>query len=315
MREAVAHRESVEAPALASRPGRSLRIALSALLRDDAARSGVVTEDVETAVVGPEVVLERVVGVGHGDVAVAAVAGEFRGEEEHFEVHHVVDDHAEGIRFPVLVVPRADQSDGRVEPRDQRFGRVDHQLFVIVVPGQAVGQAARTTHHESHVVGLGVVPQRFELRRAAAGRFEPFGVARIFIQVPDVSREESADPAFGRGVTGGSVVLPRGGEAVGRGERIHQRDLLRCTGERFADDALRGAGSGGGEQTKGQNDSKCSGHIRNVLFLQKYSCLRHSSGPAVLKICLRISICSSQGSFTPPLRDPYSLSAPFRSAV
>lgn len=76
VREAVAHRESVEAPALAPRPGRSLRIALSALLRDDFARFGVVTEDVETTVVGPEMVFERVVGVGHGDVAVASSPGE-----------------------------------------------------------------------------------------------------------------------------------------------------------------------------------------------------------------------------------------------
>ena len=85
-RFAVAHRETVETPALAPRPGRSGRMALSAFLSGDAARPGVVADDVERTVVGAEVVFEGVVGMAHGDVVVAFVARESRGREQHFEV-------------------------------------------------------------------------------------------------------------------------------------------------------------------------------------------------------------------------------------
>ena len=101
VRETVAHRESVESPALAPRPCRSLRIALSALLRDDLACSGVVTEDVEATVIGPEVVFERVVGMGDGDVAVASVAGEARNSISRFIMLSMIT--RKGLSFPSLL--------------------------------------------------------------------------------------------------------------------------------------------------------------------------------------------------------------------
>ena len=260
-RFAVAHRETVETPALAPRPGRRGRMALPALLSSDAARPGVVADDVERTVVGAEVVFEGVVGMAHGDVVVAFVARESRGREQHFEVHHVVDDHPVGVRVAALVVPRADQPDGGAEAGEQGVGGVDQQLLVVIVSGQAVSEVTGTAHHESQVVGFGVVAQRVERRRAAAGHVEPFRVAGVFVEQPDVGGEKSADPSPRRVGLDRTVRIPRGGEKVRGGQqRVQQGGLSLGAGEGFADDGLCGAVAGGCKQAEGQCESKHAFH-------------------------------------------------------
>ena len=269
-RFAVTHRKAVERPALTARPGRRGRITLSAALSGDTSRSGVVTDDVETTVVRAEVVFERVVGMANGDVVVALVAGEFRDREQHFEVHHVVDDDPVGIRVAVFVVPRTDQPDGRAEAGEQGVGSVDQQLPVRLLSRQPVGCGAGTAHHEPQVVGFGVAAQRVEGRRSAAGHVEPFRVAGIFIKEPDICREESADPAPRRIGLDRSVRIPRSREQVGRSEqRVQQGGLPFGAGEGFADDALRcGISCDECEQAKGQYESKRLFHVFGGWFCQ-----------------------------------------------
>ena len=78
MREAIAHREAVEAPALSATPHAFVGNSLMCESLDDTAVGRVVVDDVIRRSVGSEVVLHRLVGMTHSDVPETPVARDER---------------------------------------------------------------------------------------------------------------------------------------------------------------------------------------------------------------------------------------------
>ena len=162
----------------------------------DVARFGVIVHYVIRRVVGPEVVLHRGVGVVHCHLPVDGVAGELGGAEQHFEVHHVVDD--DGILpLVAVVVPRADALHLGAVAGNQRAGALDDYIFIRLLTRQFVGLAEAVVHHEAQVVRAFVPFGLFDGPGPGDGRLPPEVAVCVGIHLPQGAGEEARAPVVG----------------------------------------------------------------------------------------------------------------------
>ena len=233
-RLAVHHREAVDAPRVAARPGALHVAALARVVGAHAAGDGIVVEDVVGAAVRTVVVRVRDVGLAARDLVRLRVAAVLRVPLEELEVHHVVDDH-DVLRAEVAAallgrVPAADEAEVVVEARAERGGRVVQELGVALVAGEAQAVAGRAVGAEAHVVVARVMAQGLDQAlRVGDGLLLPEIVLRVLVEVPERAGEEAAAPVLGPDHDELAVLEPLR-ERVGlvRLHRLEQRAVVRA---------------------------------------------------------------------------------------
>ena len=200
-RLAVHHREAVDAPCVAARPGALHVAALARVVGAHAAGHGIVVEDVVGTAVRTVMVRVRDVGLAARDLVRLRVAAVLGVPLEELEVHHVVDDH-DVLRAEVAAallgrVPAADEAEVVVEARAERGGRVVQELGVALVAREAQAVAGRAVGAEAHVVVARVVAQGLDQAfRVGDGLVLPKRVARVLVEVPERAGEEAAAPVL-----------------------------------------------------------------------------------------------------------------------
>ena len=211
-RLAVAHRVSVEAPRLSAGPSRGVGITLERPPALDRAVV-VVAHDMERAGVVAEMVLHRDVGMADRHVAVDGIARVLRSPEEHFEVHHVVDDDRV---VPLAEIPRTDQPDAGIAARNEALGGLDDHLFRMPVVQRLHLLAEAAKDHEAQVVRPFIILYALQPVGVFPGFGEEFLVAREAVALPERSGEESACPVLG--IDGPEFGHQRTGKAIRRVE-------------------------------------------------------------------------------------------------
>ena len=148
---AVGQRHAVHAPRLPPRPGGTVPVALAGGAAQGRAGLGVKEEGVVGGVVGPHQVLHAGPGVGHGDVAVMRVAGDFAGPVEQRQVQQAVDDEAVVVGG-VVGAPGLDELPFFPEAAAQLIGGQQGGLAAGLAAGELIGRHAGGRVQEAHVV-------------------------------------------------------------------------------------------------------------------------------------------------------------------
>ena len=150
---AVAQRKAVNAPALATGPGRAFCIALAAVFTDDSAGIYIVVNDVTGRAVGTDVVTDGLFGMGSCHMAVAHHFGLPLRPVQKRNVHHAVDDGKALTRnaLPNLV-PSLNKTACAVEACHQSVSRTQRHLAAVFIAGDLIVQAIGDVPHEAHIV-------------------------------------------------------------------------------------------------------------------------------------------------------------------
>ena len=132
----------------------------------------------------------------HGHIPVNGIARQLRGTEQHFQVHHIVDDDR---IFPsvAVVVPRADAFHLRAVAGNQSLGTLQHHTLVRAFTRQFIRLSKAVVHHKAEVVRA-LVPLGFFNRPGPRdGSPAPIVIMRIGIYLPQRAGEETRAPIVG----------------------------------------------------------------------------------------------------------------------
>ena len=132
----------------------------------------------------------------HGHIPVNGIARQLRGTEQHFQVHHIVDDDR---IFPsvAVVVPRADAFHLRAVAGNQSLGTLQHHILVRAFTRQFIRLSKAVVHHKAEVVRA-LVPLGFFNRPGPRdGSPAPVIIMRIGIYLPQRAGEEPRAPIVG----------------------------------------------------------------------------------------------------------------------
>jgi hypothetical protein len=140
------------------------------------------------------VVLERLVGVAHGDVVEGRITAVSRRPEEQLEVHHVVDDDQVGPGGVGTLAPRAERADAGVEAAGERLGggEQDRDERAVARGAQGVAEAREDLEADVVVTRVELLPLHGPRARERAAL--QVVVSRAVEQRPQATGEEAAGP-------------------------------------------------------------------------------------------------------------------------
>ena len=188
----VDHREPVDGPRLAARPGRAVGRALERAAPAQRAGARLVVRHVERAAVGADEVRPRSQRVAERQLGPRRIAPVPRGPEQQLEVHHRVDDDREPpVGVPVAAVDGAHLG---AEARRERGGAGEEDVPVGRVAGEPVGVAEARDELEADVVRLRVRLLGLERGGEALRALAPGGIAAPLVEVPEHPGEEPLGP-------------------------------------------------------------------------------------------------------------------------
>ena len=125
--EAITHSISIYSPSLSTRPGGRIGISLKGSFWLHLTAICQVAHHMIGSHIFPEVVLQRFVGMRDGYFAIFRIIGLLRSPEQHFKIHHIINNHRIA---PLTEIPRTDQSDFRTKTGTQAFWRVNQNQTV-----------------------------------------------------------------------------------------------------------------------------------------------------------------------------------------
>jgi hypothetical protein len=128
-------------------------ISLCCLLRVGKSCERIIADDVIAAVVGTEMMLYRLIGMRYGCCGERRIVEFFRGTEEKFHVHHIIDDHSELPVTVILVcIPGSSCADNGMETGHQRAGSIQECRTIGRITGDPVRIAETAVDHEADIV-------------------------------------------------------------------------------------------------------------------------------------------------------------------
>ena len=116
--EAITHGISIHSPSLSTRPSGRIGISLKGSFRLYFTAIRQITYHMIGSHVLPEVILQRFVSMRDGYFTIFRIIGLFRSPEQHFKVHHIINNHR---ITPITEIPRTNQSDFRTKTGAQAF--------------------------------------------------------------------------------------------------------------------------------------------------------------------------------------------------
>ena len=96
-------------------------------------------------------VLHGRISMFHGYVPENGVARQLRGVEQHFQVHHIVNDNRE-FPFVPVVIPRTDAAHLRIETGDEAPGCLYHYIFIGPLACQLPCLAEAVAYHKAQIM-------------------------------------------------------------------------------------------------------------------------------------------------------------------
>src|SRR4051812_34301327 len=118
--------------------------------------------------------------------------------EQHFQVHHVVDDHWKAPRAPSITaaigIPRLDGIDGRIEPRRKRPAGLHHDVAIVRLVGEQVPMTEAVEDHEAEVMRGDDALVGLEPNHPSLGELPPLRIMSVLVHVPEGAGEEATRP-------------------------------------------------------------------------------------------------------------------------
>ena len=116
--EAITHGITIHSPSLSTRPSRRIGISLKGSFRLYLTAICQIAHHMVGGHVLPKVILQRFVGMRDGYFTIFRIIGLLRSPEQHFKVHHIINNHR---ITPIAEIPRTNQSDFRTKTGAQAF--------------------------------------------------------------------------------------------------------------------------------------------------------------------------------------------------
>ena len=116
--EAITHGITIHSPSLSTRPSGRIGISLKGSFRLYLTAICQIAHHMVGGHVLPKVILQRFVGMRDGYFTIFRIIGLLRSPEQHFKVHHIINNHR---ITPIAEIPRTNQSDFRTKTGAQAF--------------------------------------------------------------------------------------------------------------------------------------------------------------------------------------------------